>query len=315
MNTQYLFFLALVFLLWAGIAATVSWLLMPDKFRRRVASIENEARGVPAGEAQNIWLEHAVKVSRPLARLAQPSEGWENSPMRLRFINAGWRNQSTPYFFFGAKTLLALILPLLCMLFGGERLLSSGTSLVILALLLSACIGYYLPNMLLNHQIEVRQRDIFDSFPDALDLLTICVEAGLGLEAALNRVAEEIHLKSQVLGQEFQLMILELRAGFSKERALRNLALRTGVEDIDLLVAMLIQSDRFGTSMGESLRIHSDNLRTKRHQRAEEAAAKISLKLLFPLIFMIFPTLMLILVGPAAMQIYRVLLPAMAGQN
>jgi tight adherence protein C len=184
-----------------------------------------------------------------------------------------------------------------------------------LALLLSACIGYYLPNMLLNHQIEVRQRDIVDSFPDALDLLTICVEAGLGLEAALNRVAEEIHLKSQVLGQEFQLMILELRAGFSKERALRNLALRTGVEDIDLLVAMLIQSDRFGTSMGESLRIHSDNLRTKRHQRAEEAAAKISLKLLFPLIFMIFPTLMLILVGPAAMQIYRVLLPAMAGQN
>lgn len=315
MNTQYLFFLALVFLLWAGIAATVCWLLMPDKFRRRVASIENEARGVPAGETQNIWLEHAVKVSRPLARLAQPSEGWENSPMRLRFINAGWRNQSTPYFFFGAKTLLALILPLLCMLFGGERLLSSGTSLVMLALLLSACIGYYLPNMLLNHQIEVRQRDIFDSFPDALDLLTICVEAGLGLEAALNRVAEEIHLKSQVLGQEFQLMILELRAGFSKERALRNLALRTGVEDIDLLVAMLIQSDRFGTSMGESLRIHSDNLRTKRHQRAEEAAAKISLKLLFPLIFMIFPTLMLILVGPAAMQIYRVLLPAMTGQN
>lgn len=315
MNTQYIFFLALVFLLWAGIAATVCWLLMPDKFRRRVASIENEARGVPAGEAQNLWLEHAVKVSRPLARLAQPSEGWENSPMRLRFINAGWRNQSTPYFFFGTKTLLALILPLLCMLFGGERLLSSGTSLVMLALLLSACIGYYLPNMLLNHQIEVRQRDIFDSFPDALDLLTICVEAGLGLEAALNRVAEEIHLKSQVLGQEFQLMILELRAGFSKERALRNLALRTGVEDIDLLVAMLIQSDRFGTSMGESLRIHSDNLRTKRHQRAEEAAAKISLKLLFPLIFMIFPTLMLILVGPAAMQIYRVLLPAMAGQN
>lgn len=315
MNTQYIFFLALVFLLWAGIAATVCWLLMPDKFRRRVASIENEARGVPAGETQNLWLEHAVKVSRPLARLAQPSEGWENSPMRLRFINAGWRNQSTPYFFFGTKTLLALILPLLCMLFGGERLLSSGTSLVMLALLLSACIGYYLPNMLLNHQIEVRQRDIFDSFPDALDLLTICVEAGLGLEAALNRVAEEIHLKSQVLGQEFQLMILELRAGFSKERALRNLALRTGVEDIDLLVAMLIQSDRFGTSMGESLRIHSDNLRTKRHQRAEEAAAKISLKLLFPLIFMIFPTLMLILVGPAAMQIYRVLLPAMAGQN
>jgi len=195
-------------------------------------------------------------------------------------------------------------------MYGGEPLLAGGTTVVMLVVLLSASVGYYLPNLLLNHRIEVRKREIFDSFPDALDLLTICVEAGLGLEAALNRVADEIHLKSQILGQELQLVIMELRAGFSKERALRNLALRTGVEDIDLLVAMLI-----GTSMGESLRIHAENLRTKRRQRAEEAAAKISLKLLFPLIFMIFPTLMVVLVGPAAMQIYRVLLPTMAGQQ
>ena len=151
------------------------------------------------------------------------------------------------------------------------------------------------------------------NFPDALDLLTICVEAGLGLDAALSRVADEIHIKSAMLAQELQLVLMELRAGFTKERALRNLALRCGVEDIDLLVAMLIQSDRFGTSMGDSLRIHAENLRTKRQQRAEEAAAKISLKLLFPLILMIFPTLMLILVGPAALQIYRALLPTVSG--
>ncbi len=315
MNTQYLLFLFAVFLLWAAIAATVTWLLMPDKFRRRVASIEIESRAAPGAEARNSWIERAVKVSRPFARLTQPSEGWENSPIRLRFINAGWRDRSTPYFFFGAKTMLALMFPLFCVIYGGEQLLASGTSLVMLVLLLSVCIGYYLPNVLLNYRIELRQREIFDSFPDALDLLTICVEAGLGLEAALNRVADEIHIKSMVLGQELQLVTMELRAGFSKERALRNLALRTGVEDVDLLVAMLIQSDRFGTSMGDSLRIHAENLRTKRRQRAEEAAAKISLKLLFPLIFMIFPTLMLVLVGPAAMQIYRVLLPAMGGQS
>lgn len=315
MNTHYLLFFAAVFLLWAGIAATVVWLMMPDKFRQRVATLETEARSSQGGDIQNPWIERAVKVSRPFAKMALPSEGWENSPMRIRFINAGWRQPSTPYFFFGAKTLLALILPLLCVMYGGESLLASGTSLVLLVLLMCACVGYYLPNFLLNHRIEHRQREIFDSFPDALDLLTICVEAGLGLESALNRVADEIHLKSEVLGQELQLVIMELRAGFSKERALRNLALRTGVEDIDLLVAMLIQSDRFGTSMGDSLRIHAENLRTKRHQRAEEAAAKISLKLLFPLIFMIFPTLMLILVGPAAVQIYRVLLPTMTGQN
>ncbi len=315
MNAQTLLFLAAVFLLWGAIAATVVWLLMPDKFRQRVASLEMETRSLSESDVKNPWVERVIMLSRPLAKLALPSKGWENSPMRLRFINAGWRDRSTPYVFFGAKTLFALILPLFCVMYGGEPLLAGGTTVVMLVVLLSASVGYYLPNLLLNHRIEVRKREIFDSFPDALDLLTICVEAGLGLEAALNRVADEIHLKSQILGQELQLVIMELRAGFSKERALRNLALRTGVEDIDLLVAMLIQSDRFGTSMGDSLRIHAENLRTKRHQRAEEAAAKISLKLLFPLIFMIFPTLMVILAGPAAIQIYRVLLPAMAGQN
>jgi len=108
---------------------------------------------------------------------------------------------------------------------------------------------------------------------------------------------------------------MERRSGFSKETALRHLALRTGVEEIDLLVAMLIQADRFGTSIGDSLRVHADNLRTKRRQRAEEAAAKIAVKLLMPLIFMIFPTLILVLMGPAVIQIYRVLLPTMAGNG
>jgi tight adherence protein C len=117
-------------------------------------------------------------------------------------------------------------------------------------------------------------------------------------------VAGEIHIKSVALAQELQLALMEMRAGFTKERALRNLALRSGVEDVDTLVAMLIQSERFGTSMGDSLRIHSDNLRGKRSVLAEEAAAKIALKLLFPLIFCIFPTLMLVLIGPAGIQIY-----------
>jgi tight adherence protein C len=120
-------------------------------------------------------------------------------------------------------------------------------------------------------------------------------------------VAGEIHIKSMALAQELQMVLMEMRAGFTKERALRNLALRSGVEDVDTLVAMLIQSERFGTSMGDSLRVHSDNLRGKRSVLAEEAAAKIALKLLFPLIFCIFPTLMLVLIGPAGIQIYRMM--------
>ena len=167
---------------------------------------------------------------------------------------------------------------------------------------------------MLRYAIARRQREVFESFPDALDLMTICVEAGLGVDSALSRVATEIGLASPVLSEEMTLVTLELRAGGTKEKALRNLALRTGVEDVDALVSMLIQAERFGTSIAASLRIQSDLLRTKRRMRAEETAAKIGVKLLFPLIFFIFPALMVVLMGPAMIQIYRVLLPAMAQQ-
>jgi len=180
-------------------------------------------------------------------------------------------------------------------------------------LLGAAALGYYLPNVVLSRLVFVRQREIFETFPDALDLMTVCVEAGLGVEAALNKVAEDIEHKSKVLGEELRLLGLELRAGVDRERALRNLAARTGVEEVDTWASMLIQADRFGTSIAAALRVHSDMLRTRRRQRAEEAAAKIALKLLFPLIFCIFPSLMLVLMGPAFIQIYRVLLPTMTG--
>jgi tight adherence protein C len=162
-------------------------------------------------------------------------------------------------------------------------------------------------------RIKNRQREIFESFPDALDLMTVCVEAGLALDAALARVGEEMRLKSVTLAEELHLVSLEMRAGSSRERALRNLALRTGVEEIDSLVALLVQSDRFGTSVADSLRVHSDGLRTKRRLRAEEAAAKIAVKLLFPLIFCIFPALMLVLLGPSFITMARVLFPALTG--
>ena len=160
----------------------------------------------------------------------------------------------------------------------------------------------------------VRQREIFETFPDALDLMTVCVESGLGLDAALAKVTEEMRLKSIPLAEELHLVNLELRAGSTREKALRNLALRTGVDEVNTFVTMLVQADRFGTSIGDSLRVFSDELRTKRRLRAEEMAAKIPLKLLFPLVFCIFPSLMLVLLGPAFIQVYRILLPTMAGQ-
>lgn len=229
-------------------------------------------------------------------------------------MHAGLRSASAPTVYFAIKTLLTLLLPGLFLLFAGVGGLELDTQNGALVLVVLAAIGYYAPNIWLSHKVKYRQRDLFENFPDAIDLMTVCVEAGLGLDAALAKVGEEIQVSSPVLAEEIRLVGLELRAGASREKALRNLAVRNGVEEIEALVGMLIQADRFGTSTAASLRVYSDELRTKRRLRAEEAAAKIALKLLFPLIFFIFPSLMVVLLGPAFISIYRNLLPAMAGQ-
>jgi tight adherence protein C len=268
-----------------------------------------------ASSSGDKFLDKVAQATKPLAKLSTPEEGFQASPIRLRFMNAGIRTASAPIAYFGAKTFLALALPLLAFLvLSVLGRLPKGNSLLLL-LLLIATIGYYLPNGILSHMVETRQREIFENFPDALDLMTVSVEAGLGTEAAMNRVAEEMAAKSTILSDELRLVNLELRAGAPRERALRNLALRTGVEEVDGFVSMIVQSERFGTSVAKALRVHSDMLRTRRRQRAEEAAAKIALKLLFPLIFCIFPTLLLVLMGPAMIQIYRILLPTMSGQT
>lgn len=311
MSIAHMIFLAVIFLTVAGVVLVAMLATSSVPLRERLKAFRAGDAG--AGESDGRWIERVARVARPFSKLSLPEEGWERSPLRTRFINAGWRHPSAPAIYFAAKTILTILLPLaMAVLLAG----SSSPNVQKVSMLLLCCaagIGYYLPNGLLSRMAEHRQREIFENLPDALDLLTICVEAGLSMERALGKVAGEIHVKSLVLAQELQLVLMELRAGFSKEKALRNLALRSGVEDVDTLVAMLIQSERFGTSMGDSLRVHSDNLRLKRSLMAEEAAARIALKLLFPLIFCIFPTLMLVLLGPAAIQMSRVLLPSLSG--
>ncbi|SDG95071.1 MULTISPECIES: type II secretion system F family protein [unclassified Duganella] len=298
MGGSQIIFLAIVFVVAAGIAVAALLAFSPVALRERLNEVIEPTAATP-DVASTGWVEKVAQVAQPFSRLSLPEDGWEKSPLRTRFMNAGWRSASAPSLYFATKTLLALVLPAI-----GALALQKGWMPL---LLMFAGIGYYLPNAVLAHKAATRSREIFENFPDALDLLTVCVEAGLSLERALAKVAGEIHIKSMALAQELQLVLMEMRAGFTKERALRNLALRSGVEDVDTLVAMLIQSERFGTSMGDSLRIHSDNLRGKRSVLAEEAAAKIALKLLFPLVFCIFPTLMLVLIGPAAIQVYRMM--------
>jgi tight adherence protein C len=313
MSAAHLLFLLIVFAIVGGLAALAMVIFSPRTIRERLTVFMGKAE-VSQLETGG-WVERVAKVAQPFTKLSLPEEGWEKSALRTLFMNAGWRNPAAPTLYFASKTVLALGIPsvLALVLVLTDKQLSSQR----LMLLLFACAasGYYLPNVVLAQIARRRQREIFETIPDALDLLTVCVEAGLSLERALIKVAGEIHIKSLVLAQELQLVLMEMRAGFTKEKALRNFALRTGVEDVDTLVAMLIQSERFGTSMGAALRVHSDNLRTKRRMMAEESAAKVALKLMFPLIFCIFPTVLMVLIGPAVIQIMRTLMPAMAGTH
>lgn len=313
MNGAQILFLAIVFLVVVALVVVAVLVFSSAPLRQRLNQSGRDAPLPDSAPEAGGWVERAARVAQPFTRLSLPEDGWERSPLRTRFMNAGWRSASAPTLYFAAKTLLALGVPALLALALAAPLAGAPGNSLLLLLLLGASAGYYLPNVILARTAARRRRDIFENFPDALDLLTVCVEAGLSLERAMAKVAGEIHIKSVALAQELQLVLMEMRAGFAKEKALRNLALRSGVEDVDTLVAMLIQSERFGTSMGDSLRVHSDNLRTKRTLMAEEAAAKIALKLMFPLICCIFPTLMLVLLGPAALQIFRVMLPAMTG--
>jgi tight adherence protein C len=247
-----------------------------------------------------------LKTSIWAGGLTRPKEnGSEASALRSLFLKAGIRHPSAAAVFWGAKVLFAVALPFLA--FFVQAFAESGflRFQVLLIMGVLALLGFYLPDFYLMLRIRLRKEKIVKGFPDALDLLVVCVEAGMGLDAAINRVAEEIQLSSQVISDEFKILNLELRAGKSRSDALRNLGVRTDVEEVRSFATLLIQTDRFGTSVAQALRVHSDSMRTRRYQKAEELAAKLPVKMMFPLIFFIFPAIFVIVVGPAAIQIYQ----------
>jgi tight adherence protein C len=232
-------------------------------------------------------------------------EGDTPSALRLRFANAGWRSPVALQIYFISKTLLTVLLPALAWSVLNAQGWPANTMLRLALVVAAAALGYYLPDAVLRLRIQRRQLELLHAFPDALDLLRLCVQAGLGLDAAIERVGREMRHARPVLSEEFALTGLALRAGSSRAEALRNLSQRVGLQDIDALVSMLIQADRFGTSVSESLAVHADALRTQRRLRAEEAAAKLPVKLLIPLIFCVFPSLLTVLLGPVVVTLAR----------
>lgn len=281
------------------------WLL-PTRTEQRLQAVAQ-----PTGKSP--WAETVVKLVGPFAQLSSPTGDAEASPLRVRFLNAGIRYPDAHLVYFGMKTLLPLAfagLAFLVLRTGGV----DGGMTMLLWLAVAALVGCYLPNTVLFLRIRARRREIFENFPDAADLMLVCVEAGLGLDAGLVKVTDEMRVKSLALAQELHWTNLEMRAGSTREKSLRNLALRTGVEEIGTFATMLTQADRFGTSIGESLRVFSDDLRHKRQVRAEELAAKVPTKMLLPLVLCIFPCVSLVILTPAAIRIVRIVMPMLNGQ-
>jgi tight adherence protein C len=249
-----------------------------------------------------------------LGEATKPKSVDEMSHLRRNLVKAGYRSVQAPLIFFGARLLLAIALPVAFAVLSTSALPMLPNMQTMALFILTAVVGFYAPNFWVKIKTKRRQQQIMEGFPDALDLMTVCVEAGLGLDSAMNQVADEISMSNTVLSEELKLVNLELRAGQSRQNALRNLSLRADLEDVNNFTTLLIQTDSFGTSIGQTLRVHSDSMRTKRHNRAEEQAAKLPVKLLFPLLFFIFPSMFVIIMGPAVIQIIRVLLPNMGHQ-
>jgi tight adherence protein C len=223
--------------------------------------------------------------------------------VRLFLIQAGFADPRAVSIYWASRVGLAAGLPILALF--GLPLVGFGSNQVLLAILYFGAMGWIGPAFYVRRRLKARQKEVQLALPDMLDMLVVCVEAGLGLNQALVRVADEIEHVSTVMAEQLAMVNLEMRAGTPREEALKNLADRTGVADIRSLVSMMIQTDRFGTSVADALRVHSDTMRTKRRQRAEEAAAKTTIKLVFPLVLLVFPAMFVVVIGPSALAIFR----------
>jgi tight adherence protein C len=268
---------------------------------------EKKSKAMSGSVAIISWTkQYLTKTMSRLGTLMKPKSEGDLSTMQKTLLRAGYRSRNAAIIFFGTKGFFAILLPATFLFLQIFLPSSMHFNRLLFILILLATIGLYVPSVWLRAHISRRKEKICEGFPDTLDLLVVCVEAGMGLDAAINRVAEEMRLINREISDELQLLNLELRAGKPRLDALRGLAFRTDLEDVKSLVTLLIQADRFGTSVAQALRIHSDSMRTKRFQKAEERAAQLSVKLLFPLIFCIFPSLFIIILGPAVIQLIKI---------
>lgn len=275
--------------------------------RRRGDEILNPKKN--KSQMTKVLAKAAPALSRPL----QPKSGEEMGKLKARLVQAGFRHESHPSIFLGMK-FAGLVFGLV--VGGGALIFTSGLSQgSLMKAGVIAGLFFYLPDIVMWFIAKSRKDAIFLGLPDALDLMVVCVEAGLGLDQAMRKVAEEMKRSSRIVSEEFSLCNFQLQMGRPRNDVLHELGARSGVDDLRSLAAILIQADKFGSSIAQALRVQSDAMRTRRRQLAEEKAAKTAVKLIFPLVIFIFPAIFVVLVGPAAITMVNEMFPVMAGQK
>lgn len=280
----------------------------PSQIYDRVGGIaeKDPATVRPAASPRDIVVRVFEQIGEKI-----PLSAVDQTTTRRDMIMAGFRAEGSVRIFFGIRAIFCLVM--FAFAFAMKNHITDNPVLRIVSVVAGAGLGYYAPTFYLESLVKKRQMQLRLSLPDALDMMVVAVEAGLGLDQALQYVSREIEQSHPDLSDDLSLVTLEMRAGKRRADALKNLADRTGESELRRLTAILIQSDRFGTSMGESLRTHSDFMRVRRKQEAEERAAKIGVKLVFPIFLFILPSMMVVAAGPALLKVFRDLFPMMQG--
>jgi tight adherence protein C len=300
-----------------GLFAVVAWWVLGVLAGRRTRADErleeysNPAKRGEKGKKQGSVSSMLDKAAPAFAAPLKPKNEQEVGKLKSRLGMAGFRSETAPSIFLGMKFIGLVAGLFLC---GGPMLIINGaTQKTLMYMVLIAGGLFYLPDIVVWWIARSRKTQIFLSLPDALDLLVVCVEAGLGLDQAMRKVSEEMKRTARIICEEFNLCNFQLQMGRSRGEVLHELGQRTGVDDLRALAAILIQADKFGSSVAQALRVQSDSMRTRRRQLAEEKAAKTAVKLIFPLVIFIFPGIFVVLVGPAAITMVREMFPAMSG--
>lgn len=305
----YIAFLAMALGTWSVLTMFAD---RPTDMEERLKRIMNQSarpQGAAALVKQQDRIQAQVtKAAKRLSGPLQPSNEAELGKIRLLLLNAGFRGESAVQVFLGLKALclligLAIAVPLVYSRYGFTQ---TGLTYIVLA----GAIGFYAPGLVVGNIKKKRSEAIFLGLPDALDLMVVCVEAGLGLDAAMRRVTSELANSCPVICEEFAIANFQVQMGRARKDVLRDLGVRTGVDDMRALAAVVIQAEKFGSSIGSALRVQSDSMRVRRRQLAEERAAKTAVKIMIPLILFIFPGVFVVLVGPAGIQIAKQMMSA-----